>query len=88
MGGGCLRERVCTAVGWLRVAEWCWLGLLRLVLGVGLRQAWERLAWAAEASAGLRRVCGLRTRLTWCFGSSGLRMLLAKLLRTTSQQAI
>ena len=32
-----------TAVGWLRVAEWCWLGLLRLVLGVGLRQAWERL---------------------------------------------
>ena len=71
-------------------AEWCRLGLLRLVLGVGLRQAWERLAWAraSEASAGLRRVCGLRTRLTWCFGSSGLRMLLAKLLRTTSQQAI
>ena len=52
MGGGCLRERVCTAVGWLRVAEWCWLGLLRLVLGVGLRQAWEQLAWASRRRLG------------------------------------
>ena len=48
-----------TAVGWLRAAEWCWLGLLRLVLGVGLRQAW----------LGLGR--GRRRRRLGCGGCAG-----------------
>ena len=54
-----------TAVGWLRAAEWCLLGLSPSAwcrVASGLAGAWAR---ASEASAGLRRVCGLRTRLTW-----------------------